>query len=128
MRGFPILGHLSVQHRDPSGATSTIICAASPRMSDAWPGESVQSWSACCLLAATMRGCWWLMHRPRMEDQLVEIRGVLRQGRRPQDWMSVNVVPQRPGSANSLSASRRIEASSSSLTVSSRRDSSATLN
>ena len=42
-----------------------------------------------------------------MKDQLVEIHGVLRQGRRPQDWMTVNVVPHLPGSANSPSASRR---------------------
>src|SRR5215218_6794410 len=46
----------------------------------------------------------------------------------PQLWIRVKVVPHRPGSANSDSASRRSEASSSSLTVSSRRDSSATLN
>jgi hypothetical protein len=46
----------------------------------------------------------------------------------PQLWIRVKVVPHRPGSANSESASRRSEASSSSLSVSSRRDSSATLN
>jgi len=40
----------------------------------------------------------------------------------------VNVVPHLPGSANSLSASRRSESSSSALSLSSRRDSSATLN
>ena len=28
------------------------------------------------------------LHRPRMKDQLVEIHGVLRQGCRPQDWMT----------------------------------------
>lgn len=145
-----------------SGATSTIIRAASPRTSDAWPGASVQSWSACCLIAATrvlvtevgedqLRAEVQVvtavgvddvatgavdegehvarpLHGPRMEDQLVEIHGVLRQGRRPQDWMTVNVVPHLPGSANSPSASRRSEASSSSLRVSSRRDWSATLN
>ncbi len=68
------------------------------------------------------------LHHPRMKDQLVEIHGVLRQGRRPQDWMTVNVVPHLPASANSPSASRRSEASSSSRSVSSSRDSSATLN
>ena len=68
------------------------------------------------------------LHRPRMKDQFVEIHGVLRQGRRPQDWMTVNVVPHLPGSANSPSASWRSEASSCSLSVSSSRDSSATLN
>ena len=46
----------------------------------------------------------------------------------PQHWIRVKVVPQRPGSASSDSASRRSEASSSSLSVLSRRDSSATLN
>ena len=46
----------------------------------------------------------------------------------PQLWIRVNVVPHLPGSANSVSASRRSEASSSSLNVSSSRDSSATLN
>ena len=46
----------------------------------------------------------------------------------PQLWIRVKVVPHLPGSANSASASRRSEASSSSLSVSSRRDSSATLN
>jgi SAM-dependent methyltransferase len=46
----------------------------------------------------------------------------------PQAWISVNVVPHLPGSSNSLSASRRSEASSSSLSISSSRDSSATLN
>jgi hypothetical protein len=65
---------------------------------------------------------------PRMKDQLVEPNGVLRQGCWPQDWMTVNVVPHLPGSANSPSASRRSEASSSSLSLSSSRDSSATLN
>jgi hypothetical protein len=70
----------------------------------------------------------WPLHRPRMKDQLVEIHGVLRQGRRPEDWMTVNVVPHLPGSANSASASRRNETSSSSLSVSSSRDSSAALN
>ena len=45
------------------------------------------------------------LHRPRMKDQLVEILGVLRSGRRPQAWMSVNMVPHLPGSANSRSAS-----------------------
>jgi hypothetical protein len=45
------------------------------------------------------------LHRPRMKDQFVEIHGVLRQGRRPEDWMTVNVVPHVPGSANSPSAS-----------------------
>ena len=68
------------------------------------------------------------LHHPRMKDQLVELHGVLRQGRWPQDWMTVNVVPHLPGSANSPSASRRSEASSSSLSLSSSRDSSATLN
>ena len=46
----------------------------------------------------------------------------------PQLWIRVKVVPHLPGSANSDSASPRSEASSSSLSVSSRRDSSATLN
>ena len=46
----------------------------------------------------------------------------------PQLWIRVKVVPHLPGSANSVSASRRSEASSSSLSVSSSRDSSATLN
>jgi hypothetical protein len=46
----------------------------------------------------------------------------------PQVWIRVKVVPHLAGSANSASASRRSEASSSSLNVSSRRDSSATLN
>ena len=46
----------------------------------------------------------------------------------PQLWIRVKVVPHRPGSANSASASRRSKASSSSLNVSRRRDSSATLN
>jgi hypothetical protein len=68
------------------------------------------------------------LHRPRMKDQLVEIHGVLGHGCRPQHWMSVNVVPHLPGSANSPSASRRSEASWSSLSVSSSRASSATLN
>ena len=68
------------------------------------------------------------LHRLRMKDELVEIYGVLRQGRRPQDWMTVNVVPHLPGAANSPSACRRSEASSSSLSASSSRDSSATLN
>ena len=68
------------------------------------------------------------LRHPRMKDQLVEIHGVLRQGRRPQDWMTVNVVPHLPGSANSPSASRRSEASSSSRSASSSRGSSATLN
>jgi hypothetical protein len=53
---------------------------------------------------------------------------LLRHGRRPQHWMTVNVVPHLPGSANSPSASRRSVASSLSLSVSSSRDSSATLN
>src|SRR5829696_3672657 len=43
-------------------------------------------------------------------------------------WISVKVVPHLPGSVNSDSASRRSEASSRSLTDSSSRDSSATLN
>ena len=68
------------------------------------------------------------LHRPQMKNQLVEIHSVLHQCRRPQDWMTVNVVPHLPGSANSPSASRRREASSSSLRLSSSRDSSATLN
>jgi hypothetical protein len=46
----------------------------------------------------------------------------------PQLWIRVKVVPHLPGSANSASASRRSDASSSSLSLSSRRDSSATLN
>jgi hypothetical protein len=46
----------------------------------------------------------------------------------PQLWMRVKVVPHLPGSANSLSASRRSEASSSPLNVANSRDSSATLN
>jgi hypothetical protein len=41
----------------PSGATSTISRAASPRTSEAWPGARVHSRSACSLTAATMRGC-----------------------------------------------------------------------
>ena len=47
---------------------------------------------------------------------------------RPQLWIRVKVVPHLPGSVSSTSASRRSEASSSSLSLSSRRDSSATLN
>jgi hypothetical protein len=43
-------------------------------------------------------------------------------------WMRVKVVPHLPGWANSASASRRSEASSPSLNVSSSRGSSATLN
>ena len=39
-----------------------------------------------------------------MKDELVEIHG-LRQGRGPQHWMSVNVVPHLSGSPNSHSAS-----------------------
>ena len=35
----------------------------------------------------------------------------------PQLWIRVNVVPHLPGAANSVSASRRSEASSSSLRV-----------
>jgi hypothetical protein len=46
----------------------------------------------------------------------------------PQLWIRVKVRPHLAGSANSDSASRRSKASSSSLSVSSRRDSSATLN
>ena len=46
----------------------------------------------------------------------------------PQLWIRVKVRPHLAGSANSDSASRRSKASSSSLNVSSRRDSSATLN
>jgi hypothetical protein len=46
----------------------------------------------------------------------------------PQLWIRVKVVPHLPGSANSLSASRRSETSSSALNLSSSRDSSATLN
>jgi len=68
------------------------------------------------------------LHGPLMKDQLVEIHVVLRQGRRPQAWMTVNVVPHLPGSANSPSTRRRSEASSSPLSVSSSRDSSGTLN
>ena len=67
------------------------------------------------------------LHRPRMEDQLVQIHGLLRQGRTPQHWMSVNVVPHLPGSANSHSASERNAARSSAPTISFSRDSSATL-
>jgi hypothetical protein len=68
------------------------------------------------------------LHRPGMKDQLVAIHGDLRQGSLPQDWMSVNVVPQRPGSSNSPSACRRKDVSSSSLSISRRRASSAMLN
>ena len=50
------------------------------------------------------------LHRPRMKVQLVEIHGVVRQGRCPQAWMSMKVVPHLPGSASSRSASRRTEA------------------
>jgi hypothetical protein len=46
----------------------------------------------------------------------------------PQLWIRVKVVPHLPGSANSLSASRRSELSSSLLNVVSSRDSSAALN
>jgi hypothetical protein len=46
----------------------------------------------------------------------------------PQLWIRVKLVPHLLGSANSLSAWRRSEASSSPLNVSSSRDSSATLN
>jgi hypothetical protein len=55
-------------------------------------------------------------------------RGYLSGSGLPQLWIRVNVVPHLPGSANSLSASRRSRASSSSLSLSSSRDSSATLN
>jgi hypothetical protein len=68
------------------------------------------------------------LHRPGMKDQLVEILGVLVHGRRPQAWMSVNVVPHLTGSTNSRSASWRSAARSSRLSVSSSRDSRATLN
>jgi hypothetical protein len=46
----------------------------------------------------------------------------------PQLWIRVKVVPHLPASANSPPAARRSEASSSPLSVSSSRDSSATLN
>jgi hypothetical protein len=68
------------------------------------------------------------LHCPGMKDQLVAIHGDLGQGRLPQDWMSVKVVPHLPGSANSSSACPRSEASSFSLSISSSRDSSAMLN
>jgi len=58
------------------------------------------------------------LHRPGMKDQLVQILGVLVHGRRPQAWMSVNVVPHLPGLANSRSASQRSAVSSASLSIS----------
>jgi hypothetical protein len=61
-------------------------------------------------------------------DQAPRAAGASQPSTRPQLWTRVKVVPHLSGSANSASASRRSEASSSSLSVSSRRDSSATLN
>src|SRR5688572_21703625 len=43
------------------GARSVINRAASLRMSLAMLGATVHSRSACCLIASTMRGCWWPM-------------------------------------------------------------------
>ena len=69
------------------------------------------------------------LHRPRTEDPVVEIHGVLHQpATLPQLWITAKVVPHLPGSASSVSASRRSEARSSSLTASSSSGSSATLN
>ena len=69
---------------------------------------------------------------PRMKDQLIELQNVhllpSQRSTLPQLWIRVNVVPHLPGSANSVSAARRSEASSPSLRVSSSRDSSAVLN
>src|SRR5688500_19507063 len=59
------------------------------------------------------------LHRPGMKDQLVEILGILVHGRRPQAWISVNVVPHVTGSTSSRSASWRSAARSSRLSVSS---------
>jgi hypothetical protein len=39
------------------GATPAISRAASPRLSLAKPGWMVQSFAACCWIAATIRGC-----------------------------------------------------------------------
>ena len=43
------------------GASSAISRAASLRASLAWIGATVQSLSACSLIAATSLGCWWPM-------------------------------------------------------------------
>src|SRR6187399_1861199 len=60
----------------PSGAMPETSSAACARCSLANCGATVHSRSACSLIAATTRGCWW----PMLEDQLageVEVAAVL---------------------------------------------------
>ena len=43
----------------PSGASSAMRAAASPRAAFACWGATVASLPACSAMAATMAGCWW---------------------------------------------------------------------
>jgi hypothetical protein len=43
------------------GARSASMRASSLRAALAWPGAIMHSTSACALMAATTRGCWWPM-------------------------------------------------------------------